>query len=193
MAFATPLSSKRTVSLLAYAAKPSTSCKSIAMSSAGQSTILCSLSNSTATWIKGYKSCATSETLIGLPLRAFSCLSTLGIHAPSWAPNLPLHSCGWVQICTSNQFFGWETHRFFSAPGTVMSYSKDLAMGLKYCRNIAVLLVWEQHCWHRKLIHSWCGNPRIYHKGDIVFAHRTTRSNAKCGYIDKLMYPFTGP
>jgi hypothetical protein len=42
----------------------------------------------------------------------------------------------------------------YSAPGTIESYSKELATRLDACREVAMLLVKEQRCWHRKLINS---------------------------------------
>ena len=55
--------------------------------------------------------------------------------------------------------------------------------------NIACLGAMLLDC---KLINSRGRNPHIYHDGDIVFAQRTTHSNAK-GRINKLMHLFTGP
>jgi hypothetical protein len=81
----------------------------------------------------------------------------------------------------------------YSTPGTVESYSKELATQLESCRKIALLLVREQRCWHHKLINSRRRDPCIYHAGNIVFARRATRSDAKRGCVDKLMHPFTGP
>jgi len=81
----------------------------------------------------------------------------------------------------------------YSAPGTVESYSKELATRLEACREVAMLLVKEQRCWHRKLINSRRRDPRVYSVGDVVFARRATRSDSKRGQVDKLMHPFTGP
>jgi hypothetical protein len=81
----------------------------------------------------------------------------------------------------------------YSAPGTVTSYSKDLAIHLESCCKISMLLVWEQCCWHCKLVNSRHRDPCIHHDGDIVFSQRATCSDAKRGCIDNLMHPFTGP
>ncbi len=81
----------------------------------------------------------------------------------------------------------------YSAPGTVESYSKELATRLDSCREITVLLVKEQRCWHRKLINSQRRDPRVYSVGNVVFARCATRSDSKHGQVDKLMHPFTGP
>jgi hypothetical protein len=81
----------------------------------------------------------------------------------------------------------------YSAPGTVESYAKQLAERLASCRMIADLLVREQRCWHRELVNSRRPDPRVYEVGDIVFARRATRSDAKRGRVDKLMHPYTGP
>ncbi len=80
-----------------------------------------------------------------------------------------------------------------SVPGTVLSYSCKLATCLADCRQVASILVEEYRCWHRKLINSQQRDPRIYHKGNIVFAHSATCSDAKRGLVDKLQYSFTGP
>jgi hypothetical protein len=78
-------------------------------------------------------------------------------------------------------------------PGTVESYSWDLAIHLSSCHEIADLLVWEHCCWHQDLVNSCQCNQRIFSVGNIMFAHRATRSNTKRGHVDKLMHPFTGP
>jgi hypothetical protein len=80
-----------------------------------------------------------------------------------------------------------------SAPGAVISYSRKLATCLSACHQIASILVEEHWCWHCELADSQWRDPRIYHKGVIVFSRRATHSDAKCGLIDKLQYSFTGP
>ena len=65
-----------------------------------------------------------------------------------------------------------------SAPGTVKSYSHLLAEHLSTCHKVALLLVHEQCCWHRKLVNSRSHDPCTYNT---------------CGVVDKLMYAFTGP
>jgi hypothetical protein len=81
----------------------------------------------------------------------------------------------------------------YSAPGTVESYSKQLATCLSCCWAIAKLLVKEQRCWHCKLINSCQRDPHIYSIRDIFFPHWATRSDSKRGHVDKLIHPFTGP
>jgi hypothetical protein len=81
----------------------------------------------------------------------------------------------------------------YSAPRTVESYSKELATRLDLCREIAMLLVKEQHCWHHELINSRQHDPHVYSVGNVVFARRATHSNLKRGQVDKHMHPFTGP
>ncbi len=78
------------------------------------------------------------------------------------------------------------------APGAVLSYSHKLATHLAACCQVASVLAEEHRCWHRKLINSRQRDPRIYHEGDIAFARRATRSDAKHGLVDKLQYSFTG-
>jgi hypothetical protein len=69
--------------------------------------------------------------------------------------------------------------KLYSLPGTVELYSKTLATRLESCRDIAMLLGWEQRCWHRKLINSRCHDPHIYTKDDVVFARHAMQSDAK--------------
>jgi hypothetical protein len=80
-----------------------------------------------------------------------------------------------------------------SSPATVESYSKQLAVRLSACCEVAELLVNEQRPWHRALINSRCRDPRIYSPGDIVFARRATRSDASRECIGKLEYKLIGP
>jgi hypothetical protein len=84
----------------------------------------------------------------------------------------------------------WE---LTSSPAMVDTYSKQLAERLTACRNIALLLVWEQCKWHRVLINSRWWDPRVYSPEDIVFACRAKHSDAACGSVGKLEYVFTGP
>ena len=51
----------------------------------------------------------------------------------------------------------------------------------------------EQRAYHREFVNARQPDPKIYSIGDIVFARRATRSDAGCGQVDKLIYPFTGP
>jgi hypothetical protein len=90
--------------------------------------------------------------------------------------------------------FSAGTHaKLYLAPSSVVLYSKELASYLNACRKVAMLLVAEQRCWHRKLVNSRRWDPHIYSIGDIIFACRATRSDLKWGQVDKLMHPFTGP
>jgi hypothetical protein len=90
--------------------------------------------------------------------------------------------------------FSTQKHaKLTSAPGTVESYSCKLATWLDACRKVAMLLVRKHHAWHQELVNSCQQYPRVYSKGDIVFARRATRSSAKHGKVDKLMHAFTGP
>jgi hypothetical protein len=56
-----------------------------------------------------------------------------------------------------------------------------------------MLLVKEQQCWHHELLNSQQHDPCVYSIGNIVFPRRATCSDSKCGQVDKLMHPFTGP
>jgi hypothetical protein len=58
----------------------------------------------------------------------------------------------------------------YSSSGTAESYSKELASRLDSCREVDMLLVKEQRCWHRELINSRRRDPRVYSVGDIVFS-----------------------
>ena len=80
-----------------------------------------------------------------------------------------------------------------STPATVVSFAKDQAMLLEASRKIAAILVDEQRSYHRELVNSSRPDPRVYSIGDIVFARRAVRSDAKVGRVDKLMYAHTGP
>ena len=48
----------------------------------------------------------------------------------------------------------------YSAPGTVDTYSSQLAERLSACRAVAELLIREQRCWHRELVNSCRPDPR---------------------------------
>jgi hypothetical protein len=52
--------------------------------------------------------------------------------------------------------------KLYSAPGTIESYTCDLASQSLYCHKIAKLLVKEQQCWHQELVNSRQRNPRIF-------------------------------
>ena len=80
-----------------------------------------------------------------------------------------------------------------SSPNTVETYSKELAIRLGACREVAELLVREHREWHRELINSRRQDPRVYSPGDIVFARRAIRSDASRERVGKLEYKFTGP
>jgi hypothetical protein len=82
--------------------------------------------------------------------------------------------------------------KLYSTPGTIESYSRELAIRLSSCREITDLLVLEHQCRHRNLVNSRRHNPRIFSDGDIVFDCQAMCSNTKHGHVDKLMHPFTG-
>ena len=69
----------------------------------------------------------------------------------------------------------------------------DLATHLSALREVATLLVDKQRAYHREIINARRPDPKIYFVRDTVFARRATRSDAGCGQVDKLIYPFTGP
>ena len=69
----------------------------------------------------------------------------------------------------------WE---LTSLPSTVVLYSKELAMCLSTCRQVAKLLVQEQCSCHWELINACCPDPHIYSLGNIVFAQRTVKSDS---------------
>jgi hypothetical protein len=80
-----------------------------------------------------------------------------------------------------------------STPESVVSYAKDQAVLLEASRTVAKVLLEEHRSWHRELVNSSRRDPRLYDIGDIVFAKRSTRSDARRGRVGKLMYPMTGP
>jgi hypothetical protein len=59
----------------------------------------------------------------------------------------------------------WE---LTSSASTVVSYSKELATRLSACREVAELLVQEQHLYHREYINTRRPDPQIYSIGNIV-------------------------
>jgi len=77
-------------------------------------------------------------------------------------------------------------------PPTVWSYSRDLVTRLSSLREVASLLVKEQHAYHWEFLNSRRPDPTIYSVSDIVFACQAIRSNAASGQVDKLTHPFTG-
>ncbi len=79
------------------------------------------------------------------------------------------------------------------SPTTVVSYSKELATRLSACQEVAKLLVEEHRSYHRELINDRCPDPHVYSIGNIVFARRAVRFDAKRGIVDKLQYSFLGP
>jgi hypothetical protein len=90
--------------------------------------------------------------------------------------------------------FSADKHlKLTSTPASVTSYSHDLATPLSALREVATLLVDEQRAYHREFINAQQPDPKIYSVGNTVFACRATQSDAGCGQVDKLIYPFTGP
>jgi hypothetical protein len=112
---------------------------------------------------------------------------------------VPSTDISWSMVAIGHKFalpidFSTGKHaKLYSTPGTIESYSKELAIRLSSFREIANLLVWDYWCWHRNLVNSRQCNPRIFSIGNIVFACQATRLNTKCHHVDKLMHPFTGP
>jgi hypothetical protein len=99
-------------------------------------------------------------------------------------PGTDISRCMVALVCEFHFPIGFSTGKhaeLYSAPGTIKSYSKQLASCLTCCRAIAELLVKEQQCWHRELVNSRRRDPRIYSVGDILFARRATRSDFKWG------------
>jgi hypothetical protein len=80
-----------------------------------------------------------------------------------------------------------------STPASITSYLRDLATCLVALHEVAKLLVEEQRAYYRKFLNSHQPNPKLYSVSDTVFACRATRSDARRGQVDKLVYPFTGP
>ena len=80
-----------------------------------------------------------------------------------------------------------------SSTSSVTSFAKDQAILLEASRKIATVLLDEQRCSHRERINASRPDPRLYSIGDIVFARRAVRSDAKRGRVDKLMFAHTGP
>ncbi len=66
-------------------------------------------------------------------------------------------------------------------------------MRLTVCRAIAELLVKEHRAYHREFINANRPNSWVYALGDIVFARRAVRSDARRECVNKLQYAFTRP
>jgi hypothetical protein len=84
----------------------------------------------------------------------------------------------------------WE---LTSLPSTVESYSQDLATCLSALRDVAHLLIQEQHAYHRELVDSRRPDPRTYSVGNVVFTRHTVCSDSSKGRGNKLQYAYTGP
>ena len=80
-----------------------------------------------------------------------------------------------------------------SSASTIKSFAHDQATLLKASRLIAQVLIDEHRCYHRELINSTRPDPRLFSVGDIVFARRAVRSDARKERVDKLMFAHTGP
>jgi hypothetical protein len=70
---------------------------------------------------------------------------------------------------------------------------KELATRLSACCEVAKLLVEEHHSYHQELINACRPDPHVYSVGNIAFACRAIKSDAKRVIDDKLQYAFTGP
>ena len=90
-------------------------------------------------------------------------------------------------------FSAAKHYELTSSPATVQSYAKDLATLMSTSLDIVKVLVDEHRSYHREKLISSRPDPRIFAIGDIVFARRAVRSDAKRGRVDKLMYAHTGP
>ena len=58
---------------------------------------------------------------------------------------------------------------------------------------IAMELIHHHRSYHCKYINACRPSPRLYGKGDFVFAKHSVKSNRKRGLIDKVMNSYTGP
>ncbi len=90
-------------------------------------------------------------------------------------------------------YLGGRHWELTSLPSTVMSYSRELAMRLSACHEVAEILVEEQRSYHCELINAPHPDPHIYSLGNIVFARHAVWSDGKRGIVNKLQYAFTGP
>ena len=80
-----------------------------------------------------------------------------------------------------------------SSPESVQSYARDQATLLSASRDIARILLEEHRSAYRERVNATRPDPRVFHPDDIVFAKRSTRSDARRGKVAKLMNAFTGP
>jgi hypothetical protein len=129
---------------------------------------------------------------------ALEAIILLLIYAWNFCP-VPRTDTSWSLVAVGHEFAipidfsAGKNAELISSPSSVANYSCELATRLDACRDVAMLLVKEQHAWHRELINARRLDPRVYSVGDIVFVRRATRSDSKRGKVDKLMHPFTGP
>ena len=89
-------------------------------------------------------------------------------------------SCSLVAVghefAFSIDFFSGKHWELTSSPSIVVLYSKELATRLSACRQVAKLLVQEQHSYHWELINARHPDPCIYSLGNIVFAWHAVKS-----------------
>ena len=82
---------------------------------------------------------------------------------------------------------------FTSSPSTVKTYPKTTDELLEASRKLATVLLEEHRAYHMELVNSRCRDPRVWKVGNVVFAHRTTKSNVAVNKVGKLIFPGTGP
>ncbi len=108
----------------------------------------------------------------------FTCIALKAILLLIYAWNscpIPGTDIYWSMVTIGCKFafpidFSTRKHaKLYSMPGTVESYSCELAIRLSSCREIADLLVQEHRCWHPDLVNSRQRDPRIFSVGSIVF------------------------
>jgi len=70
-------------------------------------------------------------------------------------------------------FSAYKHWELTSAPPTIKSYVKELAAHLQASREVAKILVEEQHAMHREFINARRPDPKVYSVNNIVFACRS--------------------
>ena len=64
---------------------------------------------------------------------------------------------------------------------------------MEVSKKLVTVLLEENQEYHRELVNARRRDPRVWKRGNIVFAHRNTKSNTAAGTVGKLMFPVTGP
>ena len=105
-------------------------------------------------------------------------------------------SCSLIAVGRQFQFpIDYLVNKHFeltSTPRQLNPYARDLAICPEAFREVAELLLKEQHSWHHDHINFQRPESHVYHPCDIVFARRAVKSNARRRQVVKLMFSHKG-